>query len=101
MQEQREGTKNEVEDLQFNPCSAAFVQCSVTCGQGQRQREVQCRYEDGTTSNQCNRGKKPESIMDCVLEDCPTWREEPWGEVSTNIRDIAMTSFELCLHVVT
>ena len=39
--------------------------------------------------------------MDCVLEDCPTWREEPWGEVSTNIRDIAITSFELCLHVVT
>ena len=35
--------------------------------------------------------------MDCVREDCPTWREEPWGEVSTNLRDIiTMTSFELC-----
>ena len=34
--------------------------------------------------------------MDCVLEDCPTWREEPWGEVSTNLLDITMTSFELC-----
>ena len=33
--------------------------------------------------------------MDCVLEDCPNWREEPWGEVSTNIRDMPMTSFEL------
>ena len=38
--------------------------------------------------------------MDCVLEDCPNWREEPWGEVSTNIRDMPMTSFELCLHIV-
>ena len=34
--------------------------------------------------------------MDCVREDCPTWREEPWGEVSTNLRDITMTSVELC-----
>ena len=38
--------------------------------------------------------------MDCVLEYCLTWREEPWGEVSANIRDITMSSFELCLHVV-
>ena len=37
--------------------------------------------------------------MDCVLEDCPTWREEPWGEVSANIRDITMTSFELCHEI--
>lgn len=38
--------------------------------------------------------------MDCVLEDCAIWREEPWGEVSTNMRDITMMSFELCLHFV-
>ena len=56
----------------------------MTCGQGQRQREVQCRYEDGKASNECDESNKPKSVLDCVLGECPVWREEPWGEVSAN-----------------
>ena len=61
----------------------AYFQCSVTCGQGQRTREVHCRFNDGRTSNNCDEKTRPQSVMDCVLRACPAWRSESWSEVST------------------
>ena len=70
--------------IDINLFSMAFFQCSVTCGQGQRRREVHCRFNDGKTSNDCDENTRPQSVLDCVLRACPVWREESWREVSSN-----------------
>ena len=72
-----------------------YLQCSVTCGQGQRRRGVHCRYDDGRTSNECDEDARPQSIMDCVLRACPMWQEEPWGKVSTYIRDFLKETLKI------
>lgn len=58
-----------------------FFQCSVTCGQGERHREISCGYDNGHISSDCDPNSKPASVMECVLRACPVWHEEPWSEV--------------------
>ena len=56
--------------------------CSVTCGQGQRTRQVYCRFNDGKTSEECDEKKRPQTVMDCVLRACPAWHQDLWSEVN-------------------
>ncbi|XP_076172003.1 A disintegrin and metalloproteinase with thrombospondin motifs 9 isoform X2 [Ptiloglossa arizonensis] len=46
--------------------------CSVTCGEGTKQRKVICKTSDGTISNKCSISDKPKDIATCVLKPCPT-----------------------------
>nr|XP_058944082.1 A disintegrin and metalloproteinase with thrombospondin motifs 9-like isoform X2 [Pocillopora verrucosa] len=88
-------------DCQINPCKSTtpppttpqekpswkegtWSECSVTCGQGERHREISCGYDNGHISSDCDPNSKPASVMECVLRACPVWHEEPWSECSVS-----------------
>ena len=55
------------------------LQCSVTCGDGNRRRSVSC---SGGLSK-CNPKNKPEAVSHCNLGACPEWRTSQWSKVGT------------------
>uniref|UniRef100_A0A8C4KX37 ADAM metallopeptidase with thrombospondin type 1 motif 9 n=1 Tax=Equus asinus asinus TaxID=83772 RepID=A0A8C4KX37_EQUAS len=66
--------------------AGAWSQCSVSCGQGVRRRNVGCQM--GThkiaRETQCNPYTRPESERACQAPPCPlyAWKAEEWQEVS-------------------
>lgn len=71
---------------------SSLHQCSVSCGQGYRQRLISCsevhvendNYEYGHQSLSNCPGTPPESYMPCNLGQCPPpqeWRAGIWGRV--------------------
>nr|XP_006818840.1 PREDICTED: A disintegrin and metalloproteinase with thrombospondin motifs 9 [Saccoglossus kowalevskii] len=49
--------------------------CSVTCGAGERVRQLHCMYgNDYVGEIECEQATMPASKEACVLEDCPVWR---------------------------
>lgn len=57
------------------------MQCSTTCGQGIRQRMVECQDEEGRPSNQCDHSERPTSEEACDKGPCAYWRFDPWQKV--------------------
>ena len=54
------------------------LQCSVSCGLGEKQRTVECSDQDFS----CNARDKPQTSARCNPEPCPQWTVGPWGEVN-------------------
>ncbi|XP_055999244.1 A disintegrin and metalloproteinase with thrombospondin motifs 9-like [Ostrea edulis] len=89
------------------PCgywrSGPWGQCSVTCGEGERVRQVICfNYNHQRTAvHQCNAAIRPETSRKCQMTDCPgdvvlktpkksnisppgDWRTGPWTKCSVS-----------------
>ncbi|XP_074140277.1 A disintegrin and metalloproteinase with thrombospondin motifs 9 isoform X2 [Sminthopsis crassicaudata] len=61
--------------------AGAWSQCSVSCGQGVQQRNVDCRTgAHKTRDTDCNLYTRPASEQTCHSPACPlyTWRAEEW-----------------------
>ncbi|XP_044531659.1 A disintegrin and metalloproteinase with thrombospondin motifs 9 [Gracilinanus agilis] len=61
--------------------AGAWSQCSVSCGQGVQQRNVDCRTgAHKTRESECNLYTRPVSEQTCLSPACPlyTWRTEEW-----------------------
>lgn len=82
------------------------LQCSVSCGQGYRQRLISCsevhgeneNYEYGHQSLSNCPGTPPESYMPCHLDPCPSpqaWRVGIWGPVCVS-RSSAFCTWSPC-----
>ncbi|XP_034165295.2 A disintegrin and metalloproteinase with thrombospondin motifs 14 isoform X1 [Pangasianodon hypophthalmus] len=88
------------------PCPAqwrtgAWSQCSVTCGEGIKQRQVVCRSSENTSA-QCE-GEKPESVSICKLSPCPgePSLSSPTADSADNYTtdgEVNKISNEPCLH---
>ena len=55
-----------------------YSKCSVTCGNGSKQRAVECSRSDVT----CDPIIKPTSTARCDLGACPKWETGEWSLVS-------------------
>lgn len=53
-------------------------QCSVTCGDGRKQRPVSC----SAGTNKCDPKTKPQSSVSCNAGSCPYWKVTKWSQVS-------------------
>ena len=62
------------------------TQCSKTCGQATKTREVACMTEGAQIleDNLCDSASKPRSIMSCNLPGCGKWNAKPWTRVRLN-----------------
>ena len=55
--------------------------CSVSCGQGIRKRQVDCKSADGQRSLGCDLKIKPAVKEGCNIRPCPSWMTGAWGKV--------------------
>ncbi|XP_066458569.1 A disintegrin and metalloproteinase with thrombospondin motifs 12 isoform X2 [Eleutherodactylus coqui] len=54
-----------------------WSECSKTCGNGIRQREIVCPKE-----NRCDLKKSPVVVLNCSLDPCASWEMSNWTECS-------------------
>lgn len=65
-----------------------WSKCSVSCGEGWKQRQVFCQQLEaqGATrtlsENACERTTRPANIENCTAYSCPVWITSPWGKCS-------------------
>ena len=69
--------------LRSNSWSMLFClrKCSVSCGQGIRKRQVDCKSADEQRSLGCDLKIKPAVKEGCNIRPCPSWMTGAWGKV--------------------
>ncbi|XP_063816638.1 A disintegrin and metalloproteinase with thrombospondin motifs 12 [Pseudophryne corroboree] len=77
--------QNPVQNTSCNtePClswlAKPWRECSKTCGNGVRQRDIFCPKE-----NRCDLRKSPVVILNCSQEPCVSWRASNWTECTAD-----------------
>ena len=71
--------------FQFMYYTKFYLQCSVSCGEGTRHRNVTCTtLNDKFPDTACDSQMKPSSVVACKMQNCHTgfdWKAEKWSEV--------------------
>lgn len=64
-----------------------YVQCTSGCGKGYMRRNIKCMVDKQVVADdKCQIHQKPKKLAQCDSKvDCE-WREDPWRNVSINIR---------------
>ncbi|KAM6470860.1 A disintegrin and metalloproteinase with thrombospondin motifs 9 isoform 3-T3 [Liasis olivaceus] len=60
--------------------------CSVSCGRGQKYRDVYCMSKDGKVleNSLCTQLAKPNVLRKCRGGRCPKWKAGDWGQCSVS-----------------
>ena len=71
-----------------------FFQCSVTCGEGKRNRFVRCEDAQGylRSPTLCGHLDRPVSTQACSERPCGYWRSGLWGQVLSLIELLCQRS---------
>lgn len=75
---------------------SGMLQCSVSCGGGQQQRQVSCVSDltlDEVPSSQCEKSSKPETLRKCNMQECKTNA----GLCATSLFDLVFDFYSLVL----
>ncbi|KAM9593052.1 A disintegrin and metalloproteinase with thrombospondin motifs 9 isoform 1-T1 [Trichechus inunguis] len=69
------------------PCprwkSGDWSECLVTCGKGNKHRQVWCQFgDDRLNDRSCDPESKPASTQTCQQPECASWQAGPWGQCS-------------------
>ena len=59
------------------------LQCSVSCGNGKRERTVKCSGGRG----RCDSRSEPPVTTSCNLGSCPEWKVGDWSQVKAKVFD--------------
>lgn len=85
-----------------------WSKCSVSCGEGRKQRQVVCQQLDAQGATRtlsatvCDGTTQPTDTEDCTANNCPVWVTSPWGKCSGRCSGPITTVQKrsvLCQHV--
>ncbi|KAH7721927.1 A disintegrin and metalloproteinase with thrombospondin motifs 9-like protein [Aphelenchoides avenae] len=85
------------------PCpswrAAEWSRCSVSCGSGTRDRDVDCIFnEQIVDASLCSEGQKPLRTERCTLLACAHWDVEQWGQCSITCGSGVQTRAVKCVR---
>uniref|UniRef100_A0A672ZSK0 ADAM metallopeptidase with thrombospondin type 1 motif 20 n=1 Tax=Sphaeramia orbicularis TaxID=375764 RepID=A0A672ZSK0_9TELE len=81
----------DMEQCNLQPCPGSaswhrrpWKPCSVSCGQGMKQREIACVYQNQTKIEEehCMHLPRPRTQKSCRARRCPSWKANKWTECS-------------------
>uniref|UniRef100_A0A8R1HW91 Peptidase M12B domain-containing protein n=1 Tax=Caenorhabditis japonica TaxID=281687 RepID=A0A8R1HW91_CAEJA len=71
--------------------------CSVSCGNGHRERSIECIYRDQSVdSSFCGDSKMPETRQPCHLLPCTYWKSTHWSPCSVTCGSGTQTRKVMC-----
>uniref|UniRef100_UPI0037E8F759 A disintegrin and metalloproteinase with thrombospondin motifs 20 n=1 Tax=Semicossyphus pulcher TaxID=241346 RepID=UPI0037E8F759 len=83
----------DMEQCNLQPCPGSaswhrrpWKPCSVSCGRGTKQREINCVYQNQTKieDEHCSHLPRPRTQKACRARGCPSWKANKWSECSVS-----------------
>ncbi|GAB6026415.1 ADAM metallopeptidase with thrombospondin type 1 motif [Chamberlinius hualienensis] len=88
---------NETENCNEEPCSewqlTEWSECTKTCGEGVKMRDVWCPEGDS-----CNPQTQPKAVMQCRNQPCVEWVTGQWSQCSVTCGSGIQTRYVTCIQ---
>lgn len=80
-----------------------WSECSQTCGEGTRERSVECQRGNDLAPNDCNQNGRPVAVEECFVVECPPparWTVSSWSTCSASCGGGTQTRDVRCMREV-